>query len=242
MRRRGASPLLLKAARPGTRDCVSRCSASLLIACRRLAQRNRSVGTPLTVYVGPRRYGCFGAQGTARTSLAFGTCLPPMVSAESAEPCTGRLLRRPPPPVSAALPAPTISGPAIAPKHPPPARLSRSKCGAPLLQFDCHCKLPRTVLHRFSRINAVACRGLRPCPLCRLSPAAATADAVAASGPKQHRSSDERPLQLQCDLQRHLPLGGRSRGSIFLFVGSSRALAQLLCWRIVKLLRITCLW
>ena len=217
MRRRGASPLLLKTARPGTRDCACQCSAALHTACRRLAQRNRSVDTPLTVYVGPRRYGCFGAPGTARTSLTFGTCLPPMVSAESAEPCTGRLLRRPPPPVSAALPAPTISGPAIAHKHPPPARLSRSKCGAPLLQFDCHCKLPRTVLPRLSRINAVACRGLRPCPLCHLCPATATAIAVAASCPKQHRPADERPLQPRCEVQRHHPREGSCRIYIFIY-------------------------
>lgn len=39
----GTSPHPLKAAPPGTRDCVSRCSATLHTASHRLAKRNRSV-------------------------------------------------------------------------------------------------------------------------------------------------------------------------------------------------------
>ncbi len=68
---RGASPHPIKAERPGTRDCVSRCSASLLTASHRLAERNRFA----PCYVGPRR---------------SGQSLPPVpspqFSAESAEP------------------------------------------------------------------------------------------------------------------------------------------------------------
>ena len=98
----------------------------------------------------------------------------------------------PSPSVSSSLPAPTCSASTSGSDCPPPARLSRAKVSATVLLFDCMCKLPYTVLPRFSRIKTGACRGLRPCPLCHLCPATATADAVAASGPKQHRPSDER--------------------------------------------------
>lgn len=53
----------------------------------------------------------------------------------------------------------------------PPARLSRGKDRRLVLERDCQCKLPYTVLPRISRIKTVACRGLRPCPLCHLCPA-----------------------------------------------------------------------
>ena len=101
---------------------------------------------------------------------------------------------------------------------PPPARLSRGNVRRQLLQLDCQCKLPYTVLLRISRIKTGACRGLRPCPLCHLCPATATADAVAASGPKQHRPSDERPLQPRCEVQRHHPPEGSCRGYINLVI------------------------
>lgn len=69
-RSRSVQPLH-KAARPGTRDCVSRCSVTLHTASHRLAERNRFA----PCYVGPRR---------------SGQSLPPVpspqVSAESAEP------------------------------------------------------------------------------------------------------------------------------------------------------------
>lgn len=47
----------------------------------------------------------------------------------------------------------------------------------------------KTVLPRFNHLPPVACRGLRPCPLCHLSQSAASAVAEATSSPKQHRSS-----------------------------------------------------
>lgn len=63
----------------------------------------------------------------------------------------------------------------------------------------------RTVIHRISVRASGSCRGLRPCPLCYLCPDTATAIAVAASCPKQHRPADERPLQPRCEVQRHHP-------------------------------------
>ncbi len=86
----------------------------------------------------------------------------------------------------------------------------------------------RSVISRSNFCASGSCRGLRPCPLCHLCPATATAHAVAASGPKQHRTSDERPLQPQCEVQRHHPREGSCRGYIYLFIGSSRACARLL--------------
>ena len=124
----------------------------------------------------------------------------------------------PSPSVSSSLPAPTCSASTSGSDCPPPARLSRAKVSATVLLFDCMCKLPYTVLPRFSRIKTGACRGLRPCPLCHLCPATATADAVAASGPKQHRPSDERPLQPRCEVQRHHPPEGSCRGYINLVI------------------------
>ena len=70
-RRSRSVPPLHKAARPGTRDSVSRCSVALHTASHRLAERNRFA----PCYVGPRR---------------SGQSLPPVpspqFSAESAEP------------------------------------------------------------------------------------------------------------------------------------------------------------
>ena len=130
--------------------------------------------------------------------------------------------RLPSPSVSSSLPAPTCSASTSGSDCPPPARLSRGKVSATVLLFDCMCKLPCTVIPRFSHIKTVACRGLRPCPLCHLCPATATAIAVAASGPKQHRPSDERPLQPRCEVQRHHPPEGSCRGCINLSLGRSR--------------------
>ena len=124
----------------------------------------------------------------------------------------------PSPSVSSSLPAPTCSASTSGSDCTPPARLSRAKVSATVLLFDCMCKLPYTVLPRFSRIKTGACRGLRPCPLCHLCPATATADAVAASGPKQHRPSYERPLQPRCEVQRHHPPEGSCRGYINLVI------------------------
>ena len=73
------------------------------------------------------------------------------------------------------------------------------------------CKSRKADISRSSFCASGSCRGLRPCPLCHLCPATATAIAVAASGPKQHRPSDERPLQPRCEVQRHHPPGGSCR-------------------------------
>lgn len=112
----------------------------------------------------------------------------------------------------------------------PPARLSRWKVRRLVLELDCQCKLPYTVLPRISRIKTGACRGLRPCPLCHLCPATATADAVAASGPKQHRPSVKRPLQRRCEFQRHHPPEGCCWEYIYSFFGRSRAAARQLSY------------
>lgn len=123
----------------------------------------------------------------------------------------------PSPSVSSSLPAPTCSAYTSGRDCPPPARLTRGKVSATVLLFDCMCKLPYTVLPRFSHIKTGACRGLRPCPLCHLCPDTATAIAVAASGPKQHRPSDERPLRPRCEVQRHHPREGNCRIYIFIY-------------------------
>ena len=80
----------------------------------------------------------------------------------------------------------------------------------------------KTVIHRISVRASGSCRGLRPCPLCHLCPATATAAAVAASCPKQHRPSEERPLVPRCEVQRHHPPEGSCRGYIYLSLGRSR--------------------
>lgn len=144
---------------------------------------------------------------------------PPCGSAKRVNSLCSRSLRRfppslPSPSVSSSLPAPTCSAYTSCRDCPPPARLSRGKDRRLVLKLDCQCKLPCTVLPRFRRIKTGACRGLRPCPLCHLCPATATAIAVAASGPKQHRPSDERPLRPQCEVQRHHPPEGSCRGCI----------------------------
>lgn len=150
-------------------------------------------------------------------------------------PCLQFRLRRftpslPSPSVSSSLPAPTCSASTSGSDCPPPARLARAKVCMSVLLFNCMCKLPCTVLPRFSLIKTGACRGLRPCPLCHLCPATATAIAVAASGPKQHRPSDERPLQRRCEFQRHHPPEGSCRGYTYLFFRRSRACARLLSY------------
>ena len=137
-------------------------------------------------------------------------------------PCLQFRLRRftpslPSPSVSSSLPAPTCSASTSGSDCPPPARLTRAKVSMSVLLFNCMYKLPYTVLPRFSHIKTVACRGLRPCLLCHLCPATATAIAVAASGPKQHRPSDERPLRPQCEVQRHHPRDGNCRIYIFIY-------------------------
>ena len=185
------------------------CQSVFRFAPHRLPQTRRAESlrfTPLPVYVGPRRSGQSLPQFRLRS-------FPPSL---------------PSPSVSSSLPAPTCSASTSGRDCPPPARLTRAKVNATVLLFDCMCKLPYTVLPRFCRIKTVACRGLRPCPLCHLCPATATAIAVAASGPKQHRPSDERPLRPQCELQRHHQPEGSCRGYIYLFIGSSRACARLL--------------
>ena len=205
-RRSRSVPSLHKAARPGTRDCVSRCSVTLHTASHRLAERNR--------FVALRSMFMSGLDAPVSPCLQF------------------RLRRYPPclpsPSVSSSLPAPTCSASTSCSDCPPPAQLSRGKDRRIVLELDCQCKLPCTVRARISRIKTVACRGLRPCPLCHLCPAIATAVAVAASGPKRHRPPDERPLQPRCKVQRHHPLEGYCRGYIYLFFGRSHAIARLL--------------
>lgn len=204
----GASPHPLKDARPETRDCVSRCSVALHTASHRLAERNR--------YVALRSLFMSGLDAPVSPCLQF------------------RLRRFPPslpsPSVSSSLPAPTCSASTSGSDCPPPARLSRGKDRSLVLERDCQCKLPYTVLPRISRIKTGACRGLRPCPLCHLCPTTATADSVAASGPKQHRPSVKRPLQRRCEFQRLHPPEGCCWEYIYLFFGRSRAAARQLSY------------
>lgn len=129
-RRSRSVPPLHKAARPGTRDCVSRCSIALHTASHRLAERNRYV--------------------TLRSLFMSGLDAP-------VSPC------------------------------PPPGRLSRGKDRRLVLELDCQCKLPYTVLPRISRTKTGACRGLRPCLLYYLCQAVVTAIAVTPSWHKQQR-------------------------------------------------------
>lgn len=182
----GASPHPLKDARPETRDCVSRCSVALHTASHRLAVRNRYV---------------------ALRSLFMSDLDAPF------SPCLQFRLRRftpslPSPSVSSSLPAPTCSASISGSDGPPPARLSRANVKATLHYSQGSARAGRTIISRSSFCASGSCRGLRPCPLCHLCPAAATANAIAAAGPKQHRPSDERPLQPLCEFQRHHPPEG----------------------------------
>ena len=155
-------------------------------------------------------------------------------------PCLQFRLRRfppslPSPSVSSSLPAPTCSVSTSGRDCPPPARLTRAKVRATVHYSQDSARAGRTVIHRISVRASGSCRGLRPCLLCHLCPATATAIAVAASGLKQHRSSDEHPLQPRCEVQRHHPPEGRCWGYIYLFFGRSRAAARLLFELLVKL-------
>lgn len=132
--------------------------------------------------------------------------------------------------VSSSLPAPTCSASTSGSDCPPPARLSRGKDRATLHYSQDSARAGKTDISRSSFCASGSCRGLRPCPLCHLCPATATADAVAASGPKQHRPADERPLQPLCEFQRHHPPEGRCWGYIYIFFGRSRAAARQLSW------------
>lgn len=128
----------------------------------------------------------------------------------------------PSPSVSSSLPAPTCSASTSGRDCPPPARLTRAKVRATVHYSQDSARAGRTVIHRISVRASGSCRGLRPCLLCYLCPATATAIAVAASGPKQHRPSDERPLRPRCEVQHHHPPEGSCRGYIYLSLGSSR--------------------
>ena len=123
----------------------------------------------------------------------------------------------PSPSVSSSLPAPTCSASTYGSDCPPPARLTRAKVRATVHYSQDSARAGRTVIHRISVRASGSCRGLRPCPLCHLCPATATAIAVAASGPKQHRPSDERPLRPRCEVQRHHPREGNCRIYIFIY-------------------------
>ena len=128
----------------------------------------------------------------------------------------------PSPSVSSSLPAPTCSASTSCSDCPPPARLTRGKVRATVHYSQDSARAGKTVIHRISVRASGSCRGLRPCPLCHLCPATATAIAVAASGPKQHRPSEERPLQPRCEVQRHHPHEWSCRGCINLSLGRSR--------------------
>lgn len=123
----------------------------------------------------------------------------------------------PSPSVSSSLPAPTCSASTSGRDCPPPARLTRAKVGATVHYSQDSARAGKTLIHRISVRTSGSCRGLRPCPLCHLCPATATAIAVAASGPKQHRPSDERPLRPRCEVQRHHPREGNCRIYIFIY-------------------------
>ncbi len=137
-------------------------------------------------------------------------------------PCLQFRLRRftpclPSPSVSSSLPAPTCSASTSGRDCPPPARLTRAKVRATVHYSQDSARAGRTVIYRISVRASGSCRGLRPCLLCYLCPATATAIAVAASGPKHHSPSDERPLQPRCEIQRHLPPEGSCRIYIFIY-------------------------
>ena len=132
-------------------------------------------------------------------------------------PCLQFRLRRftpslPSPSVSSSLPAPTCSASTSGSNCPPPARLTRAKGRATVHYSQGSARAGKTLIHRISVRASGSCRGLRPCLLWHLCPATATADAVAASCPKQHRPSEERPLVPRCEVQRHHPPEGSCRG------------------------------
>ena len=77
-RRSRSVPPLHKAARPGTRDCVSRCSVALHTASHRLAERNR--------YVALRSLFMSGLDAPVSPCLQFRQRLP---SAGPTHPCEG---------------------------------------------------------------------------------------------------------------------------------------------------------
>lgn len=138
-------------------------------------------------------------------------------------PCLQFRLRRftpslPSPSVSSSLPAPTCSAYTSGSDCPPPARLTRAKVSATVHYSQDSARAGRNVIHRICVRASGSCRGLRPCLLCHLCPATATAIAVAASCPKQHRPSDERPLRPRCEVQRHHPPEGSCRGCINLVI------------------------
>lgn len=124
------------------------------------------------------------------------------------------------------VPAPTCSAYTSGSDCPPPARLTRANDRATLHYSQDSARAGKSIISRSSFCASGSCRGLRPCPLCHLCPATATANAVAASGPKQHRPSDERPLQRRFEHQRHHPPEGRFKVYIYLFFGRSRADAR----------------
>lgn len=135
-------------------------------------------------------------------------------------PCLQFRLRRftpslPSPSVSSSLPAPTCSTYTSSSDCPPPARLSRGKVRATVHYSQGSARAGKTLIHRISVRASGSCRGLRPCPLCHLCPATATAAAVAASCPKQHRPSEERPLVPRCEVQRPHP---RERRCLRLYI------------------------
>ena len=137
-------------------------------------------------------------------------------------PCLQFRLRRftpslPSPSVSSSLPAPTCSASTYGRDCPPPARPLCPDHSMLVLLLEGQCKFPEKVIPHFIHIKPGTCRGLRPCPLCHLCPDTATAIAVTASGPKQHRPSEERPLQPLCEVQRHHPREGNCRIYIFIY-------------------------
>lgn len=163
-RSRSVQPLH-KAARPETRDCVSRCSVALHTASHRLAERNRSV---------------------ALRSLFM-----------------------------SGLDAPF--SPCLRSDCPSPARLSRANGKTSLHNYQYSARAGKTGISRpaFVRPAPAAAYGLATYAIC---------------GRKQHRPSDERPLQRRCGHQRHHPPEGCCWGYIYLFFGRSRACARKLSY------------
>jgi|GEM_PF-6799503 len=168
---------------------------------------------------------------TRRVESLRYTPLPIYVGPAEGSPCLQFRLRRfppslPSPSVSSSLPAPTCSAYTSGSDCPPPARLTRANDRATLHYSQDSARAGKSIISRSSFCASGSCRGLRPCPLCHLCPATDTANAVAASGPKQHRPSDERPLQRRFEHQRHHPPEGRFKVYIYLFFGRSRADAR----------------
>ena len=172
----GASPHPIKAARPGTRDCVSRCSASLHTASHRLAERNR--------YVALRSLFMSGLDAPVSPCLQFRLrSFPPSL---------------PSPSVSSALPAPTCSASTSGSDCPPPARLTRAKVRAMVHYSQDSAIAGKTLIHRISVRAYGSCRGLRPCPLCYFCQSDTPACAGASARQKQHRSKRLRTLLPWC--------------------------------------------